>query len=74
MENNEIKILLVDDEPDILEFLGYNLTKEGYAIYKASNGKDAIKTAVDIRPHLIVLRCDDARYGWNRNLQRNEKN
>ena len=35
MENSEYKILMVDDEPDILEFLGYNLTREGYCIYKA---------------------------------------
>jgi two-component system, OmpR family, alkaline phosphatase synthesis response regulator PhoP len=55
MENNDYKILLVDDEPDILEFLGYNLTKEGYQIFKAGNGRLAIKTAVEIKPHLIIL-------------------
>ena len=55
MENNDYKILLVDDEPDILEFLGYNLTREGYKIYKASNGKDALKIAVEVKPHLIIL-------------------
>ena len=55
MENNEYKILLVDDEPDILEFLGYNLTKEGYGVYKAGNGKDALKIAAEIKPHLIIL-------------------
>ena len=55
MENKEFKILLVDDEPDILEFLGYNLTKEGYTIYKASNGKEAIQTALNVKPHLIIL-------------------
>ena len=36
------KILLVDDEPDILEFLGYNLRKEGYEVYTCSNGKDGL--------------------------------
>jgi two-component system alkaline phosphatase synthesis response regulator PhoP len=55
MENNEYKILLVDDEPDILEFLGYNLAKEGYNVFKAGNGKDALKIAVETKPHLIIL-------------------
>jgi two-component system alkaline phosphatase synthesis response regulator PhoP len=55
MENSEYKILLVDDEPDILEFLGYNLTKEGYKIFKAANGKDALKIAAEAKPHLIIL-------------------
>lgn len=55
MENSDYKILLVDDEPDILEFLGYNLTKEGYKIFKAINGKLAIKTASEKKPHLIIL-------------------
>jgi len=55
MENSDYKILLVDDEPDILEFLGYNLTKEGYQIFKAGNGEDALKIATRIKPHLIIL-------------------
>ncbi|MEX0810697.1 MAG: response regulator transcription factor [Chitinophagales bacterium] len=50
-----IKILLVDDEPDILEFMQYNLEKEGYNIYTAENGRDAIKIAEDINPQLIIL-------------------
>ena len=49
------KILLVDDEPDILEFLGYNLKAEGYKVYKADNGTDAIKIAKKSKPHLILL-------------------
>jgi len=49
------KILLVDDEPDILEFLSYNLRAEGYKIYIAGNGTDAIKTAKKNKPHLILL-------------------
>ena len=49
------KILLVDDEPDILEFLKYNLTKEGYKVYTALNGKDAIEIAQTHKPHLIIL-------------------
>jgi two-component system alkaline phosphatase synthesis response regulator PhoP len=53
--NNKYKILLVDDEQDILEFLGYNLLKEGYEIFKSKNGKEAIKIAQEIIPDLIVL-------------------
>jgi two-component system alkaline phosphatase synthesis response regulator PhoP len=49
------KILLVDDEPDILEFLSYNLKKEGFLVQTASNGRDAIKTAIEFLPHLIIL-------------------
>ncbi len=55
MEKSDYKILLVDDEPDILEFVGYNIRKEGYTLYTASNGKDAIQTAKKITPHLIIL-------------------
>ncbi len=50
-----IKILLVDDEPDVLEFMSYSLKKEGYSVFTASNGKDAIKIAKQIDPKLIVL-------------------
>jgi two-component system, OmpR family, alkaline phosphatase synthesis response regulator PhoP len=49
------KILLVDDEPDILEFLKYNLLREQYLVFTASNGKEAIKVATKERPDLIVL-------------------
>jgi two-component system alkaline phosphatase synthesis response regulator PhoP len=55
MSNSNFKILLVDDEPDILEFLGYNLKKEGYTILSANNGKDAIEIAKKEIPHLIIL-------------------
>jgi len=55
MTNNEYKILLVDDEPDILEFLGYNLKKEGYNVFTASNGKEAIAVARKENPHVIIL-------------------
>lgn len=55
MKNTEIKILLVDDEPDILEIVGYNLKNEGYKIYTAKNGIEAIETAKKITPHLILL-------------------
>jgi two-component system, OmpR family, alkaline phosphatase synthesis response regulator PhoP len=49
------KILLVDDEPDILEFLKYNLLREQYLVFTAANGKEAIKVATKERPDLIVL-------------------
>ncbi|PCJ26784.1 MAG: DNA-binding response regulator [Flavobacteriales bacterium] len=52
--NNE-KILLVDDELDILEFLDYNLTKEGFNVSICSNGKDAIEVAKKEIPDLIIL-------------------
>lgn len=49
------KVLLVDDEPDILEFLSYNLLKEGYQVFTASNGKDALSIAEKEIPNLILL-------------------
>lgn len=49
------QILLVDDEPDILEFLGYNLKKDGFEVFTASNGLDAIRLASEIRPQVVVL-------------------
>jgi len=54
MENN-YKILLVDDEADILEFLSYNLKRAGYNVFTANNGRDAIKLAKQYLPHLIIL-------------------
>ena len=51
----QYKILLVDDEPDILEFLGYNLRNEGYEVYTTNNGKDGLAKAREVLPHLIVL-------------------
>lgn len=55
MENREYKILIVDDEPDIVEFVSYNLKREGFTIYTANNGKTAIEIAKRISPHLILL-------------------
>jgi two-component system, OmpR family, alkaline phosphatase synthesis response regulator PhoP len=55
MSNAGIKILLVDDEQDILEFLGYTLKKEGYTVSTALNGKDAIELAKKEKPDLIIL-------------------
>jgi two-component system, OmpR family, alkaline phosphatase synthesis response regulator PhoP len=53
--SDEKKILLVDDEIDILEFISYNLEKEGYKVYTAQNGKDAIRIAEKKEPDLIIL-------------------
>ena len=55
MKKKNISILLVDDEPDILEIVGYNLTAEGYNIITAENGVEAIKMAKKKRPQLIIL-------------------
>ena len=51
----DIKILIVDDEEDILEFLEYNLDKAGYSVFKASDGLQAIEMAKKVIPHLIVM-------------------
>ena len=50
-----IKILLVDDEPDILEIVGYNLSSEGYEVITAENGIEAVKKAKKERPQLIIM-------------------
>ena len=55
MKKKDIKILLVDDEPDILEIVGYNLTNEGYQVFTAENGKKGVKLANKQQPHLIIL-------------------
>jgi two-component system alkaline phosphatase synthesis response regulator PhoP len=55
MKKKDIKILLVDDEKDILEIVGYNLAQEGYQIFTASNGKEAIVKAKKELPQLIIL-------------------
>jgi len=55
LETKIFKILLVDDEPDILEILSYPLKNESFQVYTANNGLEAIKLAKDIQPHLIVL-------------------
>ena len=55
MSEDKMKILLVDDEEDILEFISYNLQKEGFVVYSAANGKEGIKIAERVQPHLILL-------------------
>lgn len=49
------KILIVDDEPDILEFMDYNLQKEGFEVFQATSGKEAIEVAKERMPDLIIL-------------------
>jgi len=55
MDKKDIKILLVDDEPDILEIVSYNLTAEGYKVITANNGAEAVKKAEKENPQLIIL-------------------
>jgi two-component system alkaline phosphatase synthesis response regulator PhoP len=55
MDSSQKKILIADDEPDILEIIGYNLTKEGYQVSTAKDGDDAITKAKSVKPELIIL-------------------
>lgn len=55
MSSNKQKILVVDDEPDIRELIEYNLKKEGYQVYTASNGQEGIAEAKKVHPDLIIL-------------------
>ena len=55
MNKSDIKILCVDDEPDILEILKYNLSSEGYDVSTAKDGKSALKTAKETFPNVIIM-------------------
>lgn len=55
MHKKDIKILLVDDEPDILEIVSYNLSAEGYQVITAENGIEAVKKAKKELPQLVIL-------------------
>ncbi|MFT4780773.1 MAG: two-component system alkaline phosphatase synthesis response regulator PhoP [Psychroserpens sp.] len=55
MKKKDIKILLVDDEPDILEIVGYNLSSEGYQVITAETGLEGVKKAKKEKPQLIIL-------------------
>ncbi len=55
MEAKVKRILIADDEPDILEIVGYNLTKEGYEVFTAKDGNEAIEQAKKLNPDLIIL-------------------
>lgn len=50
-----MRVLIVDDELDIREFVQYNLVKEGYEVACATNGREAVEVAVEFRPHLILM-------------------
>jgi two-component system alkaline phosphatase synthesis response regulator PhoP len=55
METSPKKILIADDEPDILEIIGYNLSREGYQVTTAKDGDEALAKAKTIKPELIIL-------------------
>ncbi len=76
MENKNIKILVVDDEPDIVEILKYNLEKEKFTVFKAYSGEECITSANANNPDMIIL--DIRMPGMNgieacRSLRENEK-
>ena len=51
----KIKVLIADDDPDILDFTEYNLVKEGFEVHCARNGKEALKEAFNVHPEIIIL-------------------
>jgi two-component system alkaline phosphatase synthesis response regulator PhoP len=55
MSSEKFRVLVVDDEPDIVEFLSYNLVKEGYAVFTASNGQEALDSVEKNNPDLVLL-------------------
>lgn len=55
MEGKPKQILIADDEQDILEIISYNLSKEGYEVYTAKDGNEAIERAKQVHPDLIIL-------------------
>jgi len=55
MKNEDVRILLVDDEQDILEIVGYNLSLEGYQVFTAKNGIEAVSKAKKKQPNLVIL-------------------
>jgi len=55
MKKKDIKILLVDDDPDVIEIIRFNLDQQGYKLYSASDGREALKKAKNNIPHLIIM-------------------
>lgn len=55
MERSSKRILIVDDEPDIREFVSYNLSRKGYNVETAADGKAGYELAIAFKPHLIIL-------------------
>lgn len=53
--NDQLKVLVVDDEPDIVEILTYNLKKQNYQVFTAHNGEEAIQSASENHPDLIIM-------------------
>ena len=64
MKKKHIKILLVDDEPDVVEIIRYNLDKEGYKLITASNGKEALDKAKKKHSTFNNYGRNDAKNGW----------
>ena len=58
------KILIIDDDVDTLRLVGLMLQRQGYEISAASNGTQGLAKALEEHPDLILVGCDDARYGW----------
>jgi two-component system alkaline phosphatase synthesis response regulator PhoP len=54
-DKDKVRVLLVDDEPDVCEFIGYNLTKHGFSVNTCSNGKQALIKAMQFHPHIIIM-------------------
>ena len=55
MDNSKIKILLVDDDPDVIEILSYNLSNDGYQTFTANDGLEAVRKSKECSPHLIII-------------------
>ncbi len=53
--NTNLKVLVVDDEPDVVEILSYNLKKEKYIVFQAYNGKQCLESALINKPDLIIM-------------------
>ena len=53
--NKSLKVLVVDDEPDVVEILSYNLSRENYLVYKAYNGSDGVRVAHEVHPDLVIM-------------------
>ncbi len=53
--NSNLKVLVVDDEPDVVEILSYNLRKENYTVFQAFNGKQCLESAGINKPDLIIM-------------------
>lgn len=53
--NKPLKVLVVDDEPDVVEILSYNLSRENYLVYKAYNGSDGVRVTHEVHPDLVIM-------------------